>query len=216
MRWHGAMLLLLWCGSALAQEAAAEVPAEEAGEGEWVEHFDKKSGKNFYYNSVSRKTAWEAPPGATVKYMNAAERGEGGEGGEAASGGSGNGGIVMLALSLTFGLPFLGLLFCYYAASKEGLSDVLKQLKARRNRAAKRRVRPAVSEPSGHTKPGAHLCPPLCVGRAQRRAVTFDNVRRRRRTARAVARPTRETGGACRALPLRHWHRLLVLARCSR
>ena len=158
MRWHGAILLVLWCGTALAQEA--EVPAEEAGEGEWVEHFDRKSGKNFYYHSVSRKTAWEAPPGAPIKYMEAAERG--GEGGEAASGGGGTGGIIMLTLALTFGLPFLGLLFCYYAASKEGLSDVLKQLKARRNRAQKRRVRPAVPEPSGHNAWRSRLPAVVC------------------------------------------------------
>ena len=36
-------------------------------------------------------------------------------------------------------LPMAGLAYCYYAASKEGLADVLKSMKMKRDRSAKRR-----------------------------------------------------------------------------
>ena len=58
------------------------------------------------------------------------------------TGSSGKGssaGLVILAILLPIGLPMLGLLYCYWAASKEGLGDVLKALRKKRDRSAKRR-----------------------------------------------------------------------------
>ena len=81
----------------------------------WIEHFDKQSGKPFFYHSVSRETAWEAPAGAKVQYMSEAERGGGGSssGGGTAKAGSSNAGLVTLALVLPIALPMIGLLVCY-------------------------------------------------------------------------------------------------------
>ena len=140
-----AIALLCAAASCAAQDAAAEAAdataapeaAADADAGEWIEHFDKSSGKPFYYHAVSRKTAWEPPAGAKVRYMDASERG-----GSSASGGKSGGssaGLVMLSILLPIGLPFLGLFYCYWAASKEGLADVLKSLGKKRDRASKRR-----------------------------------------------------------------------------
>ena len=107
-------------------------------EGEvWIEHFDKASGKPFFYNSVTRESAWEAPEGASVQRL--APEGSSADGSRN-GGSSGNVGLVTLAVLLPIGLPIIGLGICYYMASKEGLADLLKEMRAKdRNRAAKRR-----------------------------------------------------------------------------
>ena len=38
-------------------------PPQQDQLGEWVEHFDKASGKPFFYNELLKQTAWEAPAG---------------------------------------------------------------------------------------------------------------------------------------------------------
>ena len=48
--------------------------------------------------------------------------------------------LVAMAVILPIALPMIGLLICYFMASREGLADVLKSLKkSERNRAHKRR-----------------------------------------------------------------------------
>ena len=89
---------------------------------------------------MTRETAWEAPTGVNVRYLSESER-EGGGGGS--SSGSKDGSspmLVTMALILPIALPMLGLLICYFMASREGLADVLKSLKKPdRDRARKRR-----------------------------------------------------------------------------
>lgn len=125
-----ALLVLCFAAASRAQEEAAD-------SGEWVEHFDKASGKPFYYHSVTRQTAWEPPAGAKVKYMEA--DGDSAKTAAGKGGGGSSAGMVMLAILLPIGLPFIGLLYCYWAASKEGLSDLLKELRKKRDRSSKRR-----------------------------------------------------------------------------
>lgn len=79
----------------------------------WIEHFDKQSGKPFFYHSVSRETAWEAPAGAKVQYMNEGERGGSSGSGGTAKASSSSPWLVTLALLLPIVLPMLGLLVCY-------------------------------------------------------------------------------------------------------
>ena len=35
----------------------------------WVESYDKKSNKKFYYDEETRKTQWEKPDGNDIKYL---------------------------------------------------------------------------------------------------------------------------------------------------
>jgi len=112
-------------------------PSQQDQLGEWVEHFDKASGKPFFYNDLLKQTAWEAPAGARVRLMGVGG-GSGGAGSASAATG-GHASLVVLAVVLPIALPILGLLICYYQASKEGLSDVLKALRQKRDRSAKRR-----------------------------------------------------------------------------
>jgi len=35
--------------------------AENAGLGDWVEHFDQQRGKAYYSNSVTKETSWKRP-----------------------------------------------------------------------------------------------------------------------------------------------------------
>ena len=80
--------------------------------------------------------------GAKIKYMNSDEQQQargGGSGGGGGSKSSGSAGMVILAIILPIGLPFLALFYCYWAASKEGLGDVLAMLRKKRDRSAKRR-----------------------------------------------------------------------------
>ena len=124
------------------EEPEVDIPVEQPPEELWIEHFDKASGKNFYYEEKTRKTSWEAPAGAKIKYMNSDEQQQargGGSGGGGSGKSSGNAGMVILAILLPIGLPFLALFYCYWAASKEGLGDVLAMLRKKRDRSAKRR-----------------------------------------------------------------------------
>ena len=47
--------------------------------------------------------------------------------------------VPLLAFGLPILVPVLGLLYCYWAASKEGLAEALKNLKKKRDRNHKRR-----------------------------------------------------------------------------
>ena len=47
--------------------------------------------------------------------------------------------MLLLSLLLPILLPLAGLAYCYHLASKEGLADVLKEMKVKRDRSAKRR-----------------------------------------------------------------------------
>ena len=128
-----ALLLLLALPSCAAQGEADDM---------WIEHFDKASGKPFYYHSRTRETAWSAPIGARVKYMDSDASGGGGGGTSTASRkkDEGVGSFwVLMAVVLPILLPVIGLGVCYHMASKEGLADVLKSMKAKKDRAAKRR-----------------------------------------------------------------------------
>ena len=132
MRAAAALLLLLALHSCAAQ-------GEEA-EDMWIEHFDKASGKNVYYHSRTRETAWTAPTGARVKYMDNAGGGGGGGAATPRKKDEGLGSFwVLMAVILPILLPVIGLGVCYHMASKEGLADVLKSMKAKKDRAAKRR-----------------------------------------------------------------------------
>jgi hypothetical protein len=82
-----------------------------SGAGIWIEHFDKQSGKPFFYNSVSRETAWEPPPGVKVQYMSEGERSGSGSTGNTKS--TGSSWAVFAALILPIVLPMVGLLVCY-------------------------------------------------------------------------------------------------------
>lgn len=95
--------------------------------------------RSFYYHSVTRETRWEAPPGARIKYA------EGAGGGSStpsnrrkAKEGLGTS-YVMASLLLPIFVPIIGLAVCYWQATKEGLSDALKELSKRRDRQRKRR-----------------------------------------------------------------------------
>ena len=35
----------------------------------WVESYDKKSNKKFYYDEETRKTQWEKPDGVDIKFL---------------------------------------------------------------------------------------------------------------------------------------------------
>lgn len=79
-----------------------------------------------------------------IQYMDEAASGGAGRAGGASSrsstrsGGAG-GGVVLLSVLLPIALPLLGLGLCYWQASKEGLADMLKEMKKRRDRSTKRR-----------------------------------------------------------------------------
>lgn len=127
MRRTLALALLLLAGSAAQED-----------DGEWVQHYDKASGKPFYYHSKTRESAWEPPVGAKVKYSE--EGATSGGSSESSKKDAGLGaGWVMMAMVLPILLPFIGLFFCYWSASKEGLADALKAMKKTRDRSAKRR-----------------------------------------------------------------------------
>ena len=119
------------------EEPDVDIPVEQPPEELWIEHFDKASGKNFYYEEKTRKTSWEAPAGAKIKYMNSDEQQQARRQRRRrrASPSTPPGHSRILPI----GLPFLALFYCYWAASKEGLGDVLAMLRKKRDRSAKRR-----------------------------------------------------------------------------
>ena len=86
---------------------AAAQDAED--EGSWIEHFDKKSGKHFYYHSKTRETAWEAPAGAKIQFLQQDDSDGASKAAGKAAGGGSNTGVVMLALLSPIVLPLLGL-----------------------------------------------------------------------------------------------------------
>jgi len=134
--------LLLGVFGLLLAVTAGQEPEEDLKAGTlWIEHYDKASGKKFYYSQETRETAWEAPLGARVQYMDGSGDGgaQGGGGSADATGGSSNTGFVLLAMLLPIVVPIAGLLICYWHASKEGLADVLKAMKAKRDKSHKRR-----------------------------------------------------------------------------
>ena len=76
----------------------------------WVESYDKKSNKKFYYDEETRKTQWEKPDGVDIKYL---------DDDPTVSGGSkqqkGAGAVTVLAAVMTpVVLVFGGLLFLYW------------------------------------------------------------------------------------------------------
>jgi len=86
----------------------------------------------YYFNEALKKSAWEPPEGAQVHYMSPSQ-------GEGASASSSNGAMVLL-VSLAPILLVLGVLyFLYLQASKEGLADLLKNIKTKRDRSQKRK-----------------------------------------------------------------------------
>ena len=105
----------------------------------WIEHFDKESAKPFYYHSRTRETALTPPADASVRYMNSFEADPTQKKDRSSSSPSPSSGIITMAIILPIALPMLGLLLCAQIASKEGLADLLKNMKKERNRAAKRR-----------------------------------------------------------------------------
>jgi len=117
-----------------------------AAQDEWIESYDKASNKMFYYHSKTRESAWEAPAGAKIRYATES-KGTAGSG-EAKPGVSYW--LVFFAFIIPIGLPVLGLLYCYYMASAEGLHDILKSIKAKRDRSAKRRATKARGRAYNH------------------------------------------------------------------
>lgn len=61
-------------------------------------------------------------------------------------------GLVFASFLFPILLPLAGLAYCYYMASKEGLHDVLKSLKAKRERSSKRRSSKAGGRAYSHGK----------------------------------------------------------------
>ena len=118
--------------AALLLAAAAPAAADEA---EWIESYDKASNKKFYYNSVSRESAWEAPAGAKIKYMTADESFSQSSSPTKSDGGMMILGIILVPMLLLFG----GLFIVAQRATGEGLLEALAEKKKERNRAAKRR-----------------------------------------------------------------------------
>uniref|UniRef100_A0A6V4CQ68 WW domain-containing protein n=1 Tax=Prymnesium polylepis TaxID=72548 RepID=A0A6V4CQ68_9EUKA len=121
-----ARVLLLGCVALAAAQAEAEPE-------EWIESYDKASNRKFYYSAKTRESAWEAPEGAKIRYQ------DGSSSSAKAKPESSNSVMVLLGLLLPIVLPLAGLAYCYHLASKEGLADMLKTMKAKRDRSAKRR-----------------------------------------------------------------------------
>lgn len=90
------------CVAALVVLTAAQ---EEAL---WIEHFDEKSGRKFYYHEKTRETTWSAPAGVKIKYMDG-DHGTSSETSTTPQRG-GSAGLVMLSILLPIALPFLGLI----------------------------------------------------------------------------------------------------------
>jgi len=131
-------LALVFCLLMSATAQDEDAGDDESG-GVWIEHFDKASGKNFYYHSATRKTSWEAPAGAKVRYIDGASDG-GGSSGRSSSKKSGTSSTwVLLGLLMPILVPLLALAACYWQATREGLADALKNMRAKREKARKRR-----------------------------------------------------------------------------
>ena len=76
----------------------------------WVESYDKKSNKKFYYDEETRKTQWEKPDGVDIKYLDDDPTVGGGSKQQ-----KGAGAVTVLAAVMTpVVLVFGGLLFLYW------------------------------------------------------------------------------------------------------
>ena len=75
----------------------------------WVESYDKKSNKKFYYDEETRKTQWEKPSGVDIKFL---------DDDPTVSGGGQKGGAsavtVLAAVMTPVVLVFGGLVFLYW------------------------------------------------------------------------------------------------------
>ena len=161
---------------------------------------DTDPRRRFYYHAESQKTAWEAPAGARV------QRAESASAGSSAGGLRATDGSTMILTVLALGVPVLilfgGLLVIYYQASREGLHEMLKNLKQKRDRSMKRKgERPLPFDPAGRIYViGAHPAPARIAWQARRRGQSTRPSSSSRRTARAAARPTHKGGGrGCRS-----------------
>ena len=76
----------------------------------WVESYDKKSNKKFYYDEETRKTQWEKPDGVDIKFLDDDPTVGGGSKQQ-----KGAGAVTVLAAVMTpVVLVFGGLLFLYW------------------------------------------------------------------------------------------------------
>ena len=76
----------------------------------WVESYDKKSNKKFYYDEETRKTQWEKPDGVDIKYLDDDPTVGGGSKQQ-----KGAGAVTVLAAVMTPAvLVFGGLVFLYW------------------------------------------------------------------------------------------------------
>ncbi|KAL1528089.1 hypothetical protein AB1Y20_009455 [Prymnesium parvum] len=115
-----------------SSEPTAESPPGVEAE-EWIESFDKASNRKFYYSAKTRQSAWDAPAGARIRSQ------DGSTSYKSREQPTGSVWLVLMSFLLPIVLPLAGLGYCYYMASKQGLHDALKSLKARRERSQKRR-----------------------------------------------------------------------------
>ena len=97
----------------------------------------RPSPRRFYYHAESQKTAWEAPTGARVQRAASASAGSAAGGLRATDGSTMM--LTVLALVVPVLILFGGLLVIYYQASREGLHEMLKNLKQKRDRSTKRK-----------------------------------------------------------------------------
>ena len=106
----------------------------------------------FYYHSETRETQWEEPAGVGIEHSidpRAAEATHS----QPASGqkrqlSATDGSAILMTLTsfaVPIGLFFLVLMYLYMKADKEGLQDVLRNLKQKRDRSAKRKGDPAAT-----------------------------------------------------------------------
>ena len=123
--------------AALRLALALALVSYASAEATWIEALDKASGKKFYYNQETRESAWEAPQGVEIKYLG--EEGSSASSTPSKSGGNASGSTILMILLTPMLLLFGGLGVLYFQASQEGLSDMLKSMKKKRDRSAKRR-----------------------------------------------------------------------------
>lgn len=135
--------------------AAIHIAAVICEEDVWQEYYDKASHRKYYAHTETRESVWEPPHDVEVRYMDeeslraaAAEAQE--ANGEAARTDGNNFFTVMLALGVPALVLFGGLYVFYLQASKEGLSDVLKALRLKRDRSTSRR---STKSKSGNYRP---------------------------------------------------------------
>ena len=103
----------------------------------WVESYDKKSNKKFYYDEETRKTQWEKPDGNDIKYLDDDPTVGGGSKQQ-----KGAGAVTVLAAVMTPAvLVFGGLVFLYWRVRCCLASACLPSLWRRCRRRARSRTR---------------------------------------------------------------------------